>query len=74
MGHSIIRVSDRDHIFLPEIWMLLIVMPQNMNQCHVDLFFLPIYLWMKHSRSLELGVHVFPKCSPKGIEKYGILI
>jgi hypothetical protein len=54
--------------------MLLIVNPQKLNKCLFDYFYLPICPWMEFGIFLQLGVHLFPKCSPKRIEKYGIPI
>jgi hypothetical protein len=73
MVYSIIRVLNIDQIFNLGIWMLLIVTLQKTNQCHVDYLCLSICLWMECCRSLQLGVHFFPKCSPIGTEKFGIL-
>jgi hypothetical protein len=44
MDYSIIRVLNVDHIFIPGLWMLLIVTPQKLNQSLVDYFCLPICL------------------------------
>jgi hypothetical protein len=45
--------------------MLLIVTPQNLHQSLVDYF----YLWMECCKSLQLTLHLLPKCSPKGTKK-----
>jgi hypothetical protein len=74
MGCSIIRVLNIDHIFVTSLWMLLIVTPQKLSQHLIYYFYLPIYMWKECCRSLQLGVHLFPKHNPKGTEKYGIPI
>jgi hypothetical protein len=74
MECCVIRVLNVDQIFIPGLSMILIVTSQNLNQSHVDYFCLAIYLWMECYRSLQLQVHLLPKCSAKGIEKFSIPI
>jgi len=64
----VIRVSNINKICIPSLWMLLIITHQNLNQCPIDYFYLKfVYL-------SQIGVHILPKCSPKGTKKYGIPI
>jgi len=67
-------VLNVDYIFIPSLQMLLIVSPQNLHQSPPNYFCLSICLWMECCRSLQLSVHLLPKCSPKGTNKYGISI
>lgn len=74
MDLLIIRILNINQIFILSHCIILIVAHQNLNKLLVDYFFLPIYLWMEWCVSLRLGVHLLPKCSAKGTEKYGIPI
>jgi hypothetical protein len=58
-----------DYIFILGFYMILIVTPQNMHQSSVDHLFFPIYTWMECCRSLQICVHILPKCSLKGTKE-----
>ena len=47
-----------DHIFIPSIWMLLILAPQKLYQIHVDCFRLSIFLCMECFIPLQHSVHL----------------
>jgi hypothetical protein len=72
MGFFVIRVLNVDYISILGLQMLLIVTPQKLNQSLVDYFYLRIYMWMECCISLQLGVHLLPKCSPKGTKKSSV--
>jgi hypothetical protein len=72
--YFVIRVLNKNQIFSLGPEMLIIVTPQNMNKCIVHYLYLPIYLWIKIYWSFQLGVHIIPKCIPKGTKKFGISI
>jgi hypothetical protein len=61
----IIKVLNVDQVFISSPWMLLIITLQKMNQFSVHYFFLLIYVCMECCRSIQLRVHLLPKCSPK---------
>jgi hypothetical protein len=68
------RALNINQFFVLGPLMHLIVTPQKLNQFPIDLFCLPISMWMQSCRSLQLGIHLLPTCSPKGSEKYGMSI
>ena len=69
VGCFVIRMLYIYQIFIPDLRMLLILSPQKLHQSPVDYFCLPICLWMECCRSLQLCVHILPKCSPKCTNK-----
>ena len=76
VDYTLTRVLDVYQILILCIWMLLIIIPYNLDQIewHGHHLYFPIYLWMENYRPLQLSVHIIPKCSPKGTKKTTISI